>query len=34
MEMKLGEVARNPIPSRVLFIGPSKRLKDYCAPRA
>jgi hypothetical protein len=32
--MKFWEVARNPIHSRVLYIGLSKMLTDYYAPRA
>jgi hypothetical protein len=28
------KVSRSPINSRVLYIGPSKRLNDYYAPRA
>jgi hypothetical protein len=31
--MKCGEVARSPIHSRVLYIGPTKRLNDYYAHR-
>jgi hypothetical protein len=32
-EMKLGS-DKEPYPSRVLFIGPIKRINDYYAPRA
>jgi hypothetical protein len=32
-EIKLGS-GKEPHPSRILFIGPSKRLNDYNAPRA
>jgi hypothetical protein len=32
-KMKLGS-GKEPQPSRVLYIGPSKRLNDYSAPRA
>jgi hypothetical protein len=33
MKMKLGS-GKEPQPSRILYIGPSKRLNDYYAPRA
>jgi hypothetical protein len=33
LKMKLGS-GNEPQPSRVLYIGLSKRLKDYYAPRA